>query len=136
MGTRRQARECALQILFQIEFASQKLKEMVDVFWSQQDVGPEEREFAQQLVEGTLRNQAEIDVVIEGSSTNWKLSRMAGVDPNLLRQSTYEILYVEEIPHSVTINEAVDIAKKFGSDESASFINGVLDKIAQDRAKK
>ncbi len=134
MGARRKARELALQILFQIDFAKQKLKNVLLEFWKENPTEDEVKDFTQNLVEGTLRNLNEIDTLIETTSTNWKLSRMATVDRNLLRQSAYEILYVNDIPHSVTINEAVEIAKKFGTEESASFINGILDKIAHVKA--
>ncbi len=131
MGNRRKAREYCLQILFQMEFSKQKLKEVMDHFWAENPSSDEVMAFTLELVEGTLRNVAEIDAELESSSTNWKLSRMAAVDKNILRQSAYELLYREDIPHSVTINESVEIAKKFGTDDSASFINGVLDKIAK-----
>ncbi|EKD42191.1 MAG: hypothetical protein ACD_73C00279G0010, partial [uncultured bacterium] len=133
MGHRRKSREYCLQILFQMEVAKQKLKDVLTHFWEEIPAIDEVKEFTQNLVEGTLRNVTEIDHALESSSTNWKLSRMAVVDRNLLRQSTYELLYCEDIPHSVTINEAVEVAKKFGTDDSAAFINGVLDKIARQK---
>lgn len=135
MGSRRRARELSLQILFQVEFSRQKLKDVLDIFWKENHVTPEVSEYANKIVEGTLRNLKEIDSLIEGCSTNWKLSRMAAVDRNLLREATFELIYLEDIPSSVTINEAVEIAKKFGAEESPSFINGVLDKIAKDKEK-
>lgn len=131
MGNRRKAREFALQILFEIEFSHEKLKQAVEQFWKENQATSEIATFAEELVSGTLRNAHEIDALIEGSSTNWKISRMASVDRNLLRQATYELLYLKDIPASVTINEAVEIAKKFGTVESSSFINGILDKISK-----
>lgn len=133
MGNRRKAREFALQVLFEIEFSHEKLKPALDAFWKENQAQPEIMAFTEELVSGTLRNAGEIDAHIEGSSTNWKLSRMASVDRNLLRLATYELLYVKDIPALVTINEAVDIAKKFGTLESPSFINGILDKIAKEK---
>ena len=133
MGNRRKAREFALQILFEIEFSHEKLKGALEEFWKENQATPEIVLFTEDLVAGTLRNAVEIDAVIEGTSTNWKVSRMASVDRNLLRQATYELLYMKEIPSSVTINEAVEIAKKFGTEESSSFINGILDKISKDK---
>lgn len=103
------------------------------MFWKSHPSSGEIQDFTYHLVEGTLRNEKEIDGVIEGSSTNWKLSRMASVDRNLLRLAAYELLFLQDIPHSVTINEAVEIAKKFGTEDSPGFINGVLDKIAKER---
>lgn len=132
MGNRRKAREFGLQILFEVEFSHLKLRNVFDEFWGENQATPEIRAFTEALVEGTLRNLREIDRVIEVCSTNWKLSRMASVDRNLLRQAAFELLYVDDIPSSVTINEAVEIAKKFGTLESSSFINGILDKIAKE----
>lgn len=134
MGHRRQSRECALQLLFQVEFSNQPPLEVVKLFWEENAVSEEVRVFADELFLGTMRNLKEIDFLIESSSTNWKLSRMASVDRNILRMSAYELIYLEEIPSSVTINEAVEIAKKYGTEESPGFINGILDKIAKDKA--
>lgn len=133
MGSRRKSREYALKILFQQEFTRQPLKEVVDIFWRENSVPDDVREFTNSLVEGTLRNLKEIDHLIEEASTNWKMSRMASVDRNLLREATYELIYMDDIPPSVTINEAVEIAKKFGTEESSSFINGILDKIGKEK---
>jgi len=133
MGTRRLARELALKVLFQIEFSPEKLKDLWPRFWEEYEADAEVHLFTQTLVEGTMRNLKEIDSVIERCSTNWKVSRMASVDRNILREATYEILYHEEIPASVTMNEAVEIAKKYGTEDSPSFINGILDKIAKEK---
>lgn len=121
-------------MLYQVEFTGQKLPTVLAQFWEENPVSDDIRDFTVVLVEGTLRNIKEIDGMIESSSTNWKLSRMASVDRNLLRQATFELRYLDDIPHSVTLNESVEIAKKFGTEESSSFINGILDKIA--KAKK
>ena len=133
MGNRRKARELALQVLYQLECSGQKLKEILSHYWEENPVPDEVCQFSEKLLEGTLRNLKELDMLIESVSTNWKLSRMASVDRNLLRQAAFELVYLEDIPSSVTINEAVEIAKKFGTEESASFINGILDKIAKDK---
>lgn len=133
MGSRRKARECALQLLFQIEFSRQPLHAVLETFWKENPADTEVMQFADELVSGTLRNLKEIDRLIEDCSTNWKLSRMASVDRNLLQQAAFEIVYRKDIPGSVTINEAVEIAKRYGSEESPSFINGILDKIAKEK---
>lgn len=135
MGNRRRAREYCLQILFQIDFSLLKLKEVLDQFWIDNSSPGEIKEFTTKLAEGCVRNIKEIDALIEGHSTNWKLSRMATVDRNLLRLATYELIYLDEIPASVTINEAVEIAKKFGTEDSSSFINGILDNISKDKQR-
>ncbi|MBI2339418.1 MAG: transcription antitermination factor NusB [Deltaproteobacteria bacterium] len=133
MGTRRKAREHCLQILFQIEFAGGKPNEVLNQFWKENAASEEVRVFTEELVFGAVRNQKEIDGLVEAHSTNWKLSRMASVDRNLLRQATFELRYCDAIPASVTINEAVEIAKKYGTEESSAFINGILDKIAKEK---
>ncbi|HSB30291.1 MAG TPA: transcription antitermination factor NusB [Candidatus Sulfobium mesophilum] len=133
---RRKAREYALQMLFQSEFAG---KEKVITF--HEDFLPTAKEkegmknFVEELVTGTIRNIEEIDLVIQGAAENWDLKRMAAVDRNILRLAIYEIFYRDDIPAAVTINEALEIAKKYSSLESVPFINGLLDKVARDRGK-
>ncbi|OGQ07258.1 MAG: transcription antitermination factor NusB [Deltaproteobacteria bacterium RIFCSPLOWO2_12_FULL_40_28] len=131
MGNRRKARECGLQILYQIDFTSRKLQEVATVYWTDHPEVEEVATYCHSLLEGTLRNLPEIDMIIEEASTNWKMSRMAAVDRNILRQATYELIYQTDIPASVIINEAIEISKKYGTEESPSFINGILDKIAK-----
>ncbi|MEW6583988.1 MAG: transcription antitermination factor NusB [Nitrospirota bacterium] len=133
---RRKAREYALQLLFQMDFTGKHYdKQDVDEFWSDKKETGEVRAFADELVKGTLDNCEEIDRVIEKITENWILKRMAAVDRNILRFAAYEILYRKDIPSAVTINEALEIAKKFSSSESASFLNGVLDKLAREAGK-
>lgn len=133
---RRRAREYALQILFQIDF---KGKEITDKdlkgFWSDKDVSEDIKRFTESLVKGTLNKLDEIDSRIEKVAENWILNRMAAVDRNILRLAAYEILYRRDIPFAVTINEALEIAKKFSSAESAPFINGILDRLAKEAVK-
>ena len=133
---RRKAREYALQMLFQSEFAG-KGRELTlpEELLPDKKENSETIQFADELVRGTLRHLEEIDGVIQGAAENWDLKRMAAVDRNILRSSVYEILYRQDIPAAVTINEALEIAKKYSSTESVPFINGLLDKIAHDRAK-
>lgn len=133
---RRKAREYALQMLFQSEFAG---KEKGITY--PEDLLPPAKEkegmkkFVEDLVTGTTRNIGEIDRVIQETAENWDLNRMAAVDRNILRLAIYEILYRDDIPPAVTINEALEIAKKFSSLESVPFINGLLDKIARGRSR-
>ena len=130
MRKRTQARECALQILYQHEINPEPLEESLASFWGENATLPEEvRSFADSLVRGTLEHLPEIDEVIARYTENWQLSRMAAIDRNILRFGVYELLYVEDIPPKVSINEAVNIAKKFSQEESGKFVNGVLDKI-------
>ena len=129
-GKRRKAREIALQFLYQLEQneASDPAPYEAE-FWQRHPVDDETRSFAAGLVHGTKRQQAQIDGRIAESSEHWELERMAVVDRNILRLAVYELLFEPGVPAKVTINEAIEIAKKFGTAESSRFINGVLDRI-------
>lgn len=137
MGKRRRAREIALQFLYQYdsqgETSSEHLviKQQIDLFWSAKDasINKEVKEFATILITGSCENMDGIDRVINKYSKNWRLSRMPTIDRNILRMAIYELAYLRNIPPPVTINEAVELAKKFGTEESGSFINGILDRI-------
>jgi N utilization substance protein B len=130
---RRRAREYALQILFQIDFKEKKIANKdLESFWSDKDVSEDIRKFTEALVKGTLQRLEEIDSKIAKVAENWILNRMAAVDRNILRFAAYEILYRKDIPLAVTINEAIEIAKKFSTSEAAPFINGILDKLAKE----
>ena len=126
---RRRAREYALQMLFQSEFIESN--EEFSVFWEGKEVDQEIIEFANRIVRGTRNNLEDIDNAIKASAEHWVLERMAAVDRNILRAGTYELLYGDDIPQAVAINEAIEVAKKFSSSESASFINGILDRVAK-----
>jgi len=133
---RRKAREYALQLLFQIDFTQRELERKdLEEFWSDKKVSRDIREFTEKLVKGTLESLEEIDSIIEKATENWFLKRMAAVDRNILRFAAYEILHRKDIPYAVTINEALEIAKKYSSAEAASFLNGVLDKLAKEAGK-
>lgn len=129
MGLRRQARETALQVLYGLEFEHASPGEARERFWESQDTPEDVREFADLLVTGVLGNREDIDQVIESASTNWRISRMAIVDRNILRIATYEICYQEEIPEKVSLNEAIEVGKRYGAEDSGAFINGILDRI-------
>jgi N utilization substance protein B len=134
---RRRAREYALRALFQREFTGNEQELLPDEGPS---VAPgeniETEKFADALVQGTVDNLEQIDRVIKEAAEHWEMERMAAVDRNILRFAVYEILYRNDIPSAVTINEALEIAKKYSSLQSVPFINGLLDKIAKDRGKK
>jgi transcription antitermination protein NusB len=163
LGKRRKARELVLQFLYQIDMnkvgpfregrirgkEADMLPEAAEVnhpnhdleveissFWENFKTDEDVKSFFRQLAGGVLKNREEIDALIDGASLNWRLSRMAVVDRNILRFSVYELLYLSDIPPSVTINEAVEIAKRYGSEESPSFINGILDKISNNHKKE
>jgi N utilization substance protein B len=112
-------------------------QEKLDLYFSNFSPAEKARPFFVRLVNGVMDAQQDIDTVIERFSDNWKMSRMSGVDRNILRVAVYEMLFCKDIPSKVSINEAIDIGKKFGTDESGSFINGILDSIrlAQEQQK-
>jgi len=133
---RRKAREYALQLLFQIDFTKRELERKdIEEFWSGKKESGDIKEFTEKLVKGTIESLDEIDSIIEKATENWFLKRMAAVDRNILRFAAYEILHRKDIPYAVTINEALEIAKKYSSAEAASFLNGVLDKLAKEAGK-
>jgi N utilization substance protein B len=131
MGSRRKARECALQLLYQIDLGSCDLDDTKKCFWNAKDVDESTRQFAVDLFEGVRRNLDEIDELLSLFSANWKISRMASIDKNILRVAIFELMHCSDIPVKVTINEAVEIAKSYGTKESGAFVNGILDNVAK-----
>ena len=137
MRKRTKARESALKILYAIDITGDDPKECIDKYWKgNEEKEAEVRTFANSLVLGVSNKRKEIDRIISECATNWQLARMAVVDRNILRFAAYELLFADEIPPKVTINEAIDVAKRYGDSESGKFVNGVLDKINKDIAKK
>lgn len=136
MGSRRQARIAAFQALFSYEMNPRPVKEVASLEW----MDPQEREqltpdvefFTRNIITGTLDNLEEIDSVIKAHLKNWDFQRIGRVDLAILRISTFGLLHLKDVPPKVTIDEAIDIAKKFGNTESYRFINGVLDGIIKD----
>lgn len=131
MGLRREGRELALQMLYALDVnSSVGLRETLSTFREEQnEVTAKVREFAEGLVQGVLEQRDLIDEAIKARSKNWSLSRMPRVDLNVMRLATYELMFRHDIPKKVTINEAIEIARKFGDKESPSFVNGILDEI-------
>jgi N utilization substance protein B len=133
---RRKAREYALQILFQLDIRKEKPSATVlKHFWAEYDPDDEVKAFTEELVKGTYKHLVKINDLVHRCAKNWSLERMAVVDRNVLRMAVYEILYRMDIPTSVTINEAIEISKKFGTDESGAFVNGILDRVARTTGK-
>jgi len=132
MGNRRKARELAIQILFHMEFNPGNTDEIFDLVCENFNSSKSIRAFSRKLVCGVRENMEYLDRLIRRSSKNWRLERMSIVDRNILRLSAYEILFMEDIPHKVSIDEAVELGKKYGTEESGAFINGVLDNIFKD----
>lgn len=129
MGTRRQARELAMQALFYMDMQDHSSLRMLESFSDNFRPPKKAHPFFLTLVSGVLEAKAEIDALIERFSKNWKIQRMPCVDRNVMRIAVYELLYCEDIPPKVSINEAVDVGKKFGTEESGAFINGIMDSI-------
>lgn len=133
MGKRRQARELAAQFLYQFDVNGGESDEALRLFWKTQDsVNDQVRKFAEELILGCVKNAADIDVKIKKYTEHWELSRIATVDRNILRLAMYEMLYRDDIPPVVSINEAVDIAKRYSTRESGAFVNGILDRLRMD----
>ena len=149
MGERRRSRELALQALFALEFDEQPLDACITQMRARAEEppsddeelaelvrgGPSMQSFAERLVQGVREHHAEIDALLGRFSTNWKVSRMALVDRNILRVACFELLHLSDVPPKVTLNEAVEIAKRYGSTDSSAFINGILDRIATEVAQ-
>ncbi len=133
MGNRHKSREFALQLLYAIDVSENTPSASASLFWETLTCTRDVRQFADSLVFGVHINLGQIDEAISRYSEHWSIDRMTSVDRNILRMAVFELLFMEEIPSSVTINEAVEIGKKFGSEDSGAFVNGVLDKISKER---
>ena len=131
MGLRRESRELALQILYALDAnPSVGIRETLQTFREEQaDVLSRVREFAENLVQGVQEHRQVIDAAIKARSKNWTLVRMPRVDLNVMRMAAYELMFRQDIPKKVSINEAIEIARKFGDKESPAFVNGILDEI-------
>lgn len=132
MTTRRFSREWALQFLFQHDFNAGDNERALDDFWTLQNVPPKSRPFAAELIRGVLDHRSELDERIQNYADNWDVKRLNAVDRNVMRLALFEMLFRPDIPPVVSINEAVDIAKRFSSNESGKFVNGILDRARKD----
>lgn len=131
MGERRKARECALQILFQLEFNAGDPQAVVKVYWKGRKTSRQAREYGTWIVESILGHGGEIDGAIQAASKNWRLARMAVVDRNILRIAVCELLYEPALAPAIVMDEAIEIAKRYSGEESAVFVNGVLDAVGR-----
>jgi N utilization substance protein B len=134
MGTRRRARELALQLLYQSELTDATPEEMQAGFEEWRNSSESVRDFADRLLRGTLDRIDEIDEELGHQTTHWRLERLAAVDRNILRLAMYELMFDADTPHAVVIDEAIEIAKKYGTKDSGRFVNGVLDGFVKRRA--
>jgi N utilization substance protein B len=129
-GRRRKAREVALQFLYQLDLQGESDPEPhATEFWTRHPLDGDAREFAEEIVRGAKASQTKIDEIIARFAEHWDLDRMAVVDRNILRLAVYELGMRAETPPKVVINEAIEIAKKFGTRESSRFVNGILDRV-------
>ena len=135
MGTRRRARELALQLLYQYELTEASPEEMQAGFEEWRNAGEGIRAFADALLRGTLERLDAIDEELGRQTTHWRLERLAAVDRNILRLAMFELIYETDTPHAVVIDEAIEIAKKFGAKDSGRFVNGVLDGFVKRKAE-
>ena len=130
MGKRRRAREYALQLLFQLDLVEGNPADAFPDFWDgREDADDDVRSFAEAAVESVIADRAMLDGIIRESAKRWKLERMAAVDRNVLRLAVRELLHGGDAPAPVVMDEAIEIAKKYGSEDSGSFINGILDDV-------
>jgi transcription antitermination protein NusB len=136
MTTRRQGREFALQTLYLVDVTGIDPRQALTLFWQNFEPSADTQEFTNDLVQGAWRERERIDKLIAGATENWRLGRLPKVDLNLLRLAVYEMLAYPQISPSVTINEAIEISRRYCSDDTPTFINGVLDRIATVIGKK
>lgn len=141
MHWRRKAREIALQILYSLDLYNRDVEEALELYFEVYGIpddthdGKDLRDFSSHLVRGVWEHREELDSIISSHSENWTISRMATVDRSILRMAVYEFLYCHDIPPKVTINEAIDLGKLYGTENSGAFINGILDAIYSNMEK-
>jgi transcription antitermination protein NusB len=129
MGRRTKARECAFQILYQWEISSEPIARVMGLFWQVRSGTPQMRAMAERLAAGAQHRVGELDAVIAEAAANWRLDRIAPVDRTILRLGAYELAAEPQTPSAVVLDEAVELAKRFGEADSPAFVNGVLDAI-------
>jgi len=132
MGKRRRGRETALKLLYALDITQEPVDALLQASWLDTVVPEAVREFSVALVTGVMTHRDEIDTLVQEWSMNWSLERIGIIERNILRFAIYELLFLTDIPPNVTINEAVEVAKRYGTDEAPSFINGILDRIKQE----
>ena len=136
MRRRTRAREYALQLMYQVDVTHREWRPLVEEFWVYHRVPVDVQQFATELVAGSLSCLGEIDQMISTHASNWEINRMAVVDRNILRLGAYELLYRDDVPPKVCLNEAIELAKRFGDEESSRFVNGILDTIHKEYARR
>jgi transcription antitermination factor NusB len=132
LTNRRQARECALEVLYRLDLVGDEPENTIAEILLRKNPSEEAETYLRRLIDSELGNQQEVDTTLRKHLTRWRLERLTVLDRTILRLATAEILYFDDIPPKVSINEAVDIAKKYGDDEAGKFVNGVLDSVFQE----
>lgn len=135
MGRRRKAREETLRILYRLEFNDREPEEILQHYWKSRRSDRETREYTAWLTKGVISHKEEIDCLIQSASEHWRLPRMAVIDRNVLRIAVYELLFEKNIAPAIVINEAIEIARRYSGDESAVFVNGILDAVRRNLEK-
>ncbi len=136
MGKRRRGRETALQLLYALDITQDQVLDVLNAQWIGTVVPEAVRDFTTTLVAGVIKHREEIDALVQEWSINWSLGRIGVIERNVLRFAIYELLFMTDIPPNVTINEAVEVAKRYGTDEAPAFINGILDRIKNEVAPR
>ena len=131
MGARTGGREAALKMLFALEASQTDLDTAIGLFWREFGGDPETRPYADESVRGVLDKRDDLDETIRVASDNWRIERMTRVDRNVLRLGTWELKYKTDVPRAVILDEAIELAKRYGSEESGAFVNGVLNQLAE-----
>jgi N utilization substance protein B len=129
VGRRTKARECAFQMLYQWDMTREPIDHVVSLFWKVRSGTPEMKKMAERLVRGASAHAERLDEAVTAALTNWRFDRVAGVDRNIMRLAAYELMHEKDTPPSVIIDEAVEMAKRFGEADSPPFVNGVLDAV-------
>jgi N utilization substance protein B len=135
MGARSTAREAALQILFAIDASGNDVDQAIYDFWRETPNDPEGKAYANELVQGAVSVMGDLDARISKASAHWRVERMTRVDRNVLRLGVYELLHRMDVPRAVALDEAVELAKRYGTEESGAFVNGVLDQVADESGR-
>ncbi|MFN8626346.1 MAG: transcription antitermination factor NusB [Candidatus Binatia bacterium] len=130
MGARRKGRELAVQALYQLELTGEASAAALRLFYDRADAGQRAKEFAATLIDGVRAHQRQLDDLVNAASEHWRIERLSRVDLNVLRVAAYELSHTPAVPTSVVLDEAIEIARRFGTEESAQFVNGILDQIA------
>lgn len=136
LTVRRRGRERALQFLYGLDFTKYNWQEVLPDFWRVNESKPGVRQYAQRLIRGVMDHRARLDETISAALENWTIERLGKIERNIIRIALYEILYCDDVPDKVAVNEAIEVAKNYGSDETPRFVNGVLDRLMENESRQ